>query len=83
MRTDLKPCPFCGGKAITSIWSDRLIDEEGHTSAYTFFEIVCKECGAKVQEGMVDDYLRKVDTFESAIALMKKVTDNWNRRKGE
>lgn len=39
----LKPCPFCGGKASLNIDPDGTVDTEGRRWAFT---IVCNKCAA-------------------------------------
>lgn len=40
---DLKPCPFCGGRADVNIDSEPVVDTEGRRWAYT---VVCNRCCA-------------------------------------
>ncbi len=40
---ELKPCPFCGGRADVSIDSEPVVDTEGRRWAYT---VVCNRCCA-------------------------------------
>lgn len=41
--TELKPCPFCGGKASHSFDHDGIKDTEGRKWAY---QVVCDSCCA-------------------------------------
>lgn len=67
--TELKPCPFCGGKAKVSRWS-----------ATYEVEIICQneDCGV-YQSGIViiQDRENKEDAYERAYEIAKK---KWNRR---
>ncbi len=65
----LKPCPFCGGSAITRI---RTINGTVYAC------VVCKLCGSEQSEGF-----GSVPTFESAYRAMEQAADCWNRRKYE
>ena len=39
----LKPCPFCGGKSVET-------ERDGCCSNDKWFQIVCSDCGAMIQE---------------------------------
>ena len=47
---ELKPCPFCGGKAY--------VYTSGNESCGFFEEIICKKCGCRtnrLKEGIAED----------------------------
>lgn len=75
--TDLKPCPFCGGRANFRTTS---ISHCGHTVGYKFI-IGCTRCGTNIAdcEGEVEIAFRdgelvvKTDDREKCIEV-------WNRR---
>lgn len=65
-ETELKPCPFCGGKDIRKI------------TTLSFCEIFCCKCKACIQRGL---YMGKYDCLEEAEAdFGVKATNAWNRR---
>ena len=70
MDKELKPCPFCKGKANVYRWERSLdfVDECDKYAARAF----CYDCGAEgsVQSG---------ESYNEAIA---KATEVWNRRAG-
>lgn len=71
METELKPCPFCGGKAefideSDDWYSKYAVDDEW---ASLLIMVRCVKCGANIQ---ADDNDAKED-----------VIDQWNTREGE
>jgi len=64
MSTELKPCPFCGGKA--HIVSETLLDEIGR-----FYSVKCSKCGAKSGEKFAND---------TCPLFFEEVREQWNRR---
>lgn len=70
---DIKPCPFCGGKAdIKKASFSR--SEEG----YSVYEVYCTQCGAKIFGDAFNFYQVKYDSEnpQDKISAIKK----WNRR---
>ena len=64
MNEQLKPCPFCGGKA--HIRNDR----------YAYYEtvcVLCEDCGAQSVRKISDGYYGKH-------CLYKEIVELWNRR---
>ena len=64
MNEQLKPCPFCGGKAH--------IRNDG----YTYYETVCvscEDCGAQSIRKISDGHYGKH-------CLYKEIAELWNRR---
>ena len=60
---ELKPCPFCGGRADVSIDSEPVVDMDGRRWAYT---VVCNKCCATSgliyrPEKAVEAWNRRVD----------------------
>jgi len=43
MKDKLKPCPFCGGKAVYEFYADEDMDFEWHY-------VICTNCSIKTQE---------------------------------
>ena len=66
----LKPCPFCGGEAITDISVTRgnIIDSIG-------FDVYCTSCKARQHSGIAAGV-----SFESLESAMNKTIEAWNRR---
>ena len=64
---ELKPCPFCGGKAKRKFGKYNLLGAYGtQNEDRQWFGVSCSKCG-------VEQPKRKYDTRESA-------TEAWNRR---
>ena len=77
MSVELKPCPFCGGKADIKVVS------RGHTeTAYSIgAEVGCPKCNFY----MLGDTIFVVDEFVNVKMISKGVQhmiENWNRRGG-
>ena len=74
MQSELKPCPFCGGKASSEghIRYGRPLDDawwaDGSKITEAFY-VNCMSCGAVSRSGIVNGYQTKAE----AIAA-------WNRR---
>lgn len=62
-NTELKPCPFCGGKAKTAY----------AINDYNRWGVYCKECGCTVD---VEDWKGVEDTEENAIAAWNRRAKN-------
>lgn len=45
---DLKPCPFCGGKAMMD--TDKWYDEDGPIAYVKTYNIGCTSCGIKTTD---------------------------------
>lgn len=70
MSKELKPCPFCGGKAIIKAFNKK----------YGFaIWCQCKECCART-----DEYCPNTDNEDTAIdnieSCKAKAVEQWNRR---
>ena len=69
---ELKPCPICGGTKLATSYSACInMDHEfmPDTVHMHVFDLYCKECGCRVQEGG--------DTYDEA---KEAVVEKWNRR---
>lgn len=66
LRNEIKPCPFCGGKA-------EYHEEYGAIRGSVDFFIECSECGAR-------PFLTSDASGENYIDLIESVFQTWNRR---
>ena len=69
---ELKPCPICGGTKLATSYSACInMDHEfmPDTVHMHVFDLYCKECGCRVQEGG--------DTYDEA---KEAVVEKWNHR---
>lgn len=62
----LKPCPFCGGKAV-------LFVENG-------VQVVCLSCGVRTSSKVNRVYQKGVSQEMVATSSVDKVIEEWNRR---
>ena len=63
--TELKPCPFCGGRAHNSLhMTDAWRRKDGWHDTKALFYIMCDDCGCRVE------YCERMEDAEAA----------WNRR---
>lgn len=67
----LKPCPFCGREATTSI-----VISCGNLIGSIRFLIRCPAC--KIE--LCSNYIQSYGTFDEAEKAKQKVIENWNRR---
>ena len=72
MKYDLKPCPFCGGKAVLEKAHRAFIN--GETTRVTF--IRCDECNARSGRVRLSDY----GCTSTSSAAISTVIAAWNRR---
>lgn len=77
--TKLKPCPFCGGKAILQAYSNF------HTNTYGpgyEFRIKCSKCNISLEKGtyMVSMYLNENGDIGFGIDDREKAAKAWNTR---
>lgn len=84
MSEELKPCPFCGGKA-EAYTEDGGWDCRGENVYHS--GIVCTKCGVSVElEHHGDDLMREDDDRQDGMhchALEEMAVERWNRRAGE
>lgn len=62
----LKPCPFCGGKAV-------LFVENG-------VNVVCLSCGVRTSSKVDRIYQKGVSQERTATSSVEQVIEEWNRR---
>ena len=69
--TELKPCPFCGGKAETNF-----------TAQFWYFTVRCESCDAGITKTIkpMEIIGTKAVTFEMVRNAMKTAGEAWNRR---
>ena len=72
MENELKPCPFCGGKAYLESRHRAFIDAKTTLVAF----VRCKSCNARTQRFKLEDFGR---TSYSRLANRKAI-EAWNRR---
>jgi len=72
---DLKPCPFCGGKAILERSHRAFI--KAQTTRVAF--VRCKECNARSGRFNLEDYGKTSRSQEAEQAAV----DAWNKRTEE
>lgn len=73
---DLKPCPFCGGKAEICSDVNRIMGK--------FWYIRCKKCycrGSGIYES--GRKLEPQEEYAAIIGAWEKAIESWNRRAGE
>lgn len=66
--TELKPCPFCGGKAMLSDVDDR--DDP-------FVIVLCEKCGIQTPKLYYYDPISGINCLDLA---KTRVSEKWNRR---
>ena len=75
---ELRPCQFCGGKAIFYTTNDGLKTDRG--DALFYFSVECKECGAHPHHawGKARVYMRQNGDFYINRDEMHKAAKVWN-----
>lgn len=69
MSEELKPCPFCGGKATL----------KAVTKSYGLTIWCACDCGART-DGYCPDTNKEDDTIENIEECKKRAVKKWNRR---
>ena len=74
--SELKPCPFCGGKAKSRITTH---------SEYIMFKVCCVSCGAAQTKPLFDKPgITDFRLFQDEVSeKIMGVTNAWNRRAKE
>lgn len=60
--TELKPCPFCGSRAVVKLRSYGTYNTNG--ASLIRFEIRCEKCNATRDRAYGEVYIRLLDTWE-------------------
>jgi Lar family restriction alleviation protein len=67
---ELKPCPFCGGKAFTEV-----VVVKAMAIDYIRFMVLCPKCNIKQHRDILSSA-----NFEKAEKAKQEVIEAWNRR---
>lgn len=86
--SELKPCPFCGGKGHLSQREIRFIGQNyyGAKKIYCGVQVICGRCHAR--GGLATDTVvfgsYDYESEHATLASMnERAVDAWNQRKGE
>lgn len=79
MSVELKPCPFCGGKAV---FEQRDYGKADRCSVGMQFHIRCKKCGSTVKKTFGSVFIKLSETGELNIWSddRAEAIEAWNRR---
>lgn len=77
---ELKPCPFCGGKAAIKT-SSNSVDHCGLFSQ--FHSVQCLKCGATTASTYKSEFRRDADEFIVIRDGYKEAATYWNRRNAD
>ena len=72
----LKPCPFCGRSATTSITTETFVNH-GVMAELINFSVCCLACRIEIHNSIESD-----DSFEEAEKAIQKAINYWNDRRG-
>lgn len=79
MSKDLKPCPFCGGKAKLRMAS-RGYDDSGRTRLINQFKVYCTECDMETPTFVSDIWQAEDGTVHIVKNGAELAVAAWNRR---
>ena len=79
MSVELKPCPFCGGKAV---FEQMDFGKADRRSVGMQFKIRCKKCGSTVPKSFGSVFIKLSKTGELNIWIddRAEAIEAWNRR---
>lgn len=80
---ELKPCPFCGGKASLENSGIEKCRNRENGDLITSWYVWCPNCGIKRDGGVSEYYFRKDETLILVNPMYdgrKKAIEAWNRR---
>ena len=80
MTDELKPCPFCGGKAKTEAQVTQMGGGLDGNIDHIDLSIVCEICGTRKTVRMA---IRDKIEFWNIYSAMDHVAKEWNTRAGE
>jgi len=77
MSEELKPCPFCGDKAVFAT----LLNMSSHSDVGVMFEIKCTKCGTKIPKSYeCEMYMDRGGGIRTRKDERAKAIADWNRR---
>lgn len=77
MSESLKPCPFCGGKAMFLT----TINKSSHSAVGVMFKIKCMKCGTELPKSYeCEMYMDQDGGIRTVKDERTKATTDWNRR---
>lgn len=75
--TGLKPCPFCGGKAMFLT----ITNKSSHSAVGVMFKIKCMKCGTELPKSYeCEMYMDQDGGIRTGKDERTKATTDWNRR---
>ena len=77
---ELKPCPFCGGKAVLKT-SSNSVDHCGMFSQ--LHSVCCSKCGATTANTYKSEFQRDANGFRVIRDGYEEAATDWNRRAAE
>lgn len=81
--TELKPCPFCGGKAYLEHSGIKEIRNQNNADLITAWFVRCRNCGTEKRGGNSEYYFCKDETLKLADPHFdgrRMAIEVWNRR---
>lgn len=77
MSESLKPCPFCGGKAMFLT----ITNMSSHSAIGVMFKIKCMKCGTELPKRYeCEMYMDQDGGIRTGKDERTKATTDWNRR---
>ena len=77
MSEELKPCPFCGGKAMFLT----ITNKSSHLAVGVMFKIKCMKCGTELPKSYeCEMYMDQGGGIRTGKDERTKATTDWNRR---
>ena len=77
MNEELKPCPFCGGKAMFLT----ITNKSSHLAVGVMFKIKCMKCGTELPKSYeCEMYRDQGGGIRTGKDERTKATTDWNRR---
>lgn len=74
---ELKPCPFCGGKAMFLT----IANKSSHSAVGVMFKIKCMKCGTELPKSYeCEMYMDQDGGIRTGKDERTKATTDWNRR---